>query len=51
MTLGCDRFAMADLHPLLDRLLLRAVDIVLEHRAPAAAGFLPNAKSLKKSGV
>ena len=37
--------------PLPDRLLLRAVDIVLEHRAPAAAGFLPNAKSLKKSGV
>lgn len=31
---------MADLHPLPDRLLLRAVDIVLEHRAP-----------LKNSGV
>ena len=42
---------MADLHPLPDRLLLRAVDIVLEHRAPAAAGFRPNVKPLKISGA
>ena len=33
---------MSDLHPLPDRLLLPAVDIVLEHRAAAATGFLPS---------
>ena len=48
MTLGCDRFAMRHVYDQskwqtsTHRLLLRAVDIVLEHRAPAAAGFLPN---------
>ena len=39
---------MTDLHPLPDRLLLRAVDIVLEHRQPGAPLLAP-VKSLKNS--
>jgi len=42
---------MADLHPLPDRLLLRAVDIVLEHRQPAPSPLLLNVKSSKNPGA
>jgi hypothetical protein len=40
---------MTGLRPLPDRLLLRAVDIVLEHRAPAP--LLAPANSSKTTGV
>jgi hypothetical protein len=40
-----------DLHPLPDRLLLRAVDIVLENRHPGGSPLLAPAKSPKNPGV
>ena len=42
---------MLDLHPLPDRLFLRAVDIVLENRHSAGSTLPARAKSSDKAGV